>query len=70
MPGDISRSYGPVDARRVIERLRAHGVLWVEEPLAGEDRAGMRMLRSETGVRIAGGEMARTFDELRVAGHA
>jgi D-galactarolactone cycloisomerase len=67
MPGDISRGNGPVDARRVIERLRAHEVLWVEEPLPGEDRAGMQMLRSHTGVRIAGGEMARTFEELRLA---
>jgi L-alanine-DL-glutamate epimerase-like enolase superfamily enzyme len=67
MPGDISRALGPVDARRVIERLRSYGVLWVEEPLAGEDRAGMRMLRSQTGVRIAGGEMARTFEELLLA---
>jgi L-alanine-DL-glutamate epimerase-like enolase superfamily enzyme len=67
MPGDISRGYGPVDARRLIERLRSFDVLWVEEPLPGEDRAGMRMLRSRTGVRIAGGEMARSFDELLLA---
>ena len=67
MAGDIERGLGPADARRVIERLRAHDVLWVEEPLAGEDRAGMRMLREQTGVRIGGGEMARTFDELLCA---
>jgi L-alanine-DL-glutamate epimerase-like enolase superfamily enzyme len=48
----------------VVERLRDHGVLWVEEPLAGPDLAGMRELRDQTGVRIAGGEMARTFEEL------
>ena len=41
--------------------------LWVEEPLAGDDLAGMRMLREATGVRIAGGEMARDFDHLRRA---
>jgi L-alanine-DL-glutamate epimerase-like enolase superfamily enzyme len=67
MAGDIERGLGPADARRVIERLREFGVLWVEEPLAGEDRAGMRMLREQTGVRIGGGEMARTFDELSLA---
>jgi D-galactarolactone cycloisomerase len=66
MPGDIERGLDPPGARRVIERLRSYGVLWVEEPLAGEDRAGMRMLRAHTGVRIAGGEMARTFEELRL----
>jgi D-galactarolactone cycloisomerase len=67
MPGDVARGLDPVDARRTIERLRAYGVLWVEEPLAGEDRSGMRLLRESTGVRIGGGEMARTFDELRLA---
>jgi L-alanine-DL-glutamate epimerase-like enolase superfamily enzyme len=51
----------------VIDRLAEHGVLWVEEPLAGDDLAGMAMLRAQTGVRIAGGEMARDFDELRRA---
>jgi L-alanine-DL-glutamate epimerase-like enolase superfamily enzyme len=64
MPGDIERGLGPAEARRVIERLRDYDVLWVEEPLAGEDVTGMRALREQTGVRIAGGEMARTFDEL------
>jgi L-alanine-DL-glutamate epimerase-like enolase superfamily enzyme len=67
MPGDVERGLGPPDARRVIERLREHGVLWVEEPLAGEDRVGMRSLREATGVRIAGGEMAATFEDLRLA---
>ncbi len=67
MPGDIEPGLGPVQARRVIERLRDYGVLWVEEPLPGADLPGMRMLRERTGVRIAGGEMARTFEEL---GHA
>jgi L-alanine-DL-glutamate epimerase-like enolase superfamily enzyme len=67
MAGDITPSLGPADARRVIDRLAEHGVLWVEEPLAGDDLAGMRMLRETTGVRIAGGEMARSFNELREA---
>jgi D-galactarolactone cycloisomerase len=67
MAGDIDAGMGPADARRAIERLAEHDVLWVEEPLAGADLAGMRMLRQTTGVRIAGGEMARTFEELRVA---
>jgi D-galactarolactone cycloisomerase len=66
MAGDIERGLGPVEARGAIERLRDHGVLWVEEPLAGEDREGMRALRQSTGVRIAGGEMARTFEDLRL----
>jgi D-galactarolactone cycloisomerase len=67
MAGDIEPGLGPSDARRVIDRLSEHGVLWVEEPLAGADLDGMRMLRETTGMRIAGGEMARSFDELRLA---
>ena len=67
MAGDIAPGLGPQGARRVIDRLAEHGVLWVEEPLAGDDLSGMAMLRAQTGVRIAGGEMARSFDELRRA---
>ncbi len=64
MPGDIEPGLSVPGARRVIDRLAAHGVLWVEEPLAGADLSGMRTLREQTGVRIAGGEMAQTFDDL------
>lgn len=67
MPGDIDPGLGPQAARRVIERLADHSVLWVEEPLAGGDLDGMRMLREQTGVRIAGGEMSRGFDHLHRA---
>jgi L-alanine-DL-glutamate epimerase-like enolase superfamily enzyme len=67
MPGDIEPGLGPADARRLIERLREHGLLWVEEPLPGDDLAGMQMLRRSTGARIGGGEMARSFDEMRRA---
>jgi L-alanine-DL-glutamate epimerase-like enolase superfamily enzyme len=70
MAGDIAPGLGPADVRRVIGRLADHGVVWVEEPLLGGDLSGMRSLREYSGaggVRIAGGEMARTFDELRLA---
>jgi L-alanine-DL-glutamate epimerase-like enolase superfamily enzyme len=67
MPGDVDPGLDPQGARHVIDALAEQGVLWVEEPLAGEDLDGMRMLRHETGTRIAGGEMARSFDELRRA---
>jgi L-alanine-DL-glutamate epimerase-like enolase superfamily enzyme len=65
MPGDIAHGLDPTDARRAIARLRDARILWVEEPLAGSDHGGMRWLREVTGVRIAGGEMARTFEELQ-----
>jgi D-galactarolactone cycloisomerase len=64
MPGDVAPGLGPADARGVLERLRAYDVLWVEEPLPGDDLRGMRALRAETGVRVGGGEMAQTFAEL------
>ncbi|HTP22009.1 MAG TPA: mandelate racemase/muconate lactonizing enzyme family protein [Solirubrobacteraceae bacterium] len=64
MAGDIGPRLDPAGARRIVERLRSYGVFWVEEPLPGEDLRGMRALREHTGVRIGGGEMARTFDEL------
>jgi L-alanine-DL-glutamate epimerase-like enolase superfamily enzyme len=67
MSGDIEPGLGPQAARRVIDELASFRVLWVEEPLWGADLSGMRMLREQTGVRIAGGEMARTFEELALA---
>ncbi|HTU96691.1 MAG TPA: mandelate racemase/muconate lactonizing enzyme family protein [Solirubrobacteraceae bacterium] len=67
MAGDITPGLDPQGARRVFEALAGLDVTWVEEPLAGDDLAGMRMLRETTGVRIAGGEMVREFDHLRRA---
>ena len=67
MPGDIESGLDPTDARDIVERLRDHAVLWVEEPLPGEDLSGMHMLRKTTGVRIGGGEMAVSFESLRRA---
>jgi D-galactarolactone cycloisomerase len=64
MSGDIAPGLDPQAARRIVAQLSEYGVLWVEEPLAGGDLSGMRMLREATGVRVAGGEMARSFDEL------
>jgi D-galactarolactone cycloisomerase len=67
MAGDILPGLDPQGAQRVIDTLAEIGVAWVEEPLAGDDLTGMRMLRETTGVRVAGGEMARDFDQLRRA---
>jgi L-alanine-DL-glutamate epimerase-like enolase superfamily enzyme len=64
MPGDVAAGMAPAQVRRVVDALGAHGVLWVEEPLPGADLRGMRALREHTGVAVAGGEMARSFDEL------
>ena len=68
MPGDTTRSVDPVTAREIAVRLAELDVLWLEEPLAGTDLPGLAALRaSAPGVRIAGGEMTRTFVELLAA---
>ena len=68
MAGDIEPGLGPADVRGVVSQLAELGVRWVEEPLAGADLSGMAAVRGSAGsVRVAGGEMARTFEELFVA---
>jgi D-galactarolactone cycloisomerase len=60
MPGDV-RDPLPYEAvRRFADEIGAYGVHWLEEPLAGEDVAGLARLRRESGIPVAGGEMART----------
>jgi D-galactarolactone cycloisomerase len=51
--------------------LQKHGVLWFEEPVMPEDRAGYRRLRDSIGVPVAGGEAEFTrygFRDLFVGG--
>jgi L-alanine-DL-glutamate epimerase-like enolase superfamily enzyme len=64
MPGDLAPllDFDAVD--RLAARLEELGVLWLEEPLAGDDAAGLARLRARRALRIAGGEMARTPREL------
>ena len=53
---------------RIAARLAELEVLWLEEPLAGTDLRGLAALRAAVpGIRIAGGEMTRTFRELLAA---
>jgi L-alanine-DL-glutamate epimerase-like enolase superfamily enzyme len=62
MAGDTRPSLDLVAARRIAAQLAELDVLWVEEPMAGTDLAGLAALRaSAPGTRIAGGEMTRTF---------
>jgi L-alanine-DL-glutamate epimerase-like enolase superfamily enzyme len=64
MPGDISPALDLAAVRRLAAQLRELGVFWLEEPLPQGHLGGMRMLREQTGIRVAGGEMARTPGEL------
>jgi D-galactarolactone cycloisomerase len=67
MAGDIAPSIDPAAARSLAVELKALDVLWLEEPLAGTDLTGLAELRRASGLRIAGGEMARTFYDLLAA---
>lgn len=64
MPGDLSPPLGYEEVRELAAHLRELDVLWLEEPLAGNDLAGLARLKEESGLRLAGGEMARTPAEL------
>jgi L-alanine-DL-glutamate epimerase-like enolase superfamily enzyme len=64
MPGDISAALDLPAVAALAAELRDLGVLWLEEPLPAGDTAGHRALRDRTGIRVAGGEMARTPAEL------
>jgi D-galactarolactone cycloisomerase len=68
MAGDVSPAIDLVAARSIATRLAELDVLWVEEPLAGTDLRGLAALRaSAPGIRIAGGEMTRTFADSLAA---
>jgi D-galactarolactone cycloisomerase len=68
MAGDITPSLDRPAAREIAVQLAELGVLWLEEPLAGTDLRGLAALRAAApGIRIAGGEMTRTFGQLVAA---
>jgi D-galactarolactone cycloisomerase len=64
MPGDVSPAVPSDTVRRLADRLRELGVFWLEEPLPAEDVRGHAALRADAGIRVAGGEMARTARDL------
>ena len=64
MPGDLTPRWDlgtALDFARELERL---GAYWLEEPLRSDDLEGYAEL-SRGGLRIAAGEMVRTFAEAR-----
>jgi D-galactarolactone cycloisomerase len=64
MAGDVSPALPTDEVRRLADGLRELRVLWLEEPLPREDVEGHVRLREDGGIRIAGGEMARSTAEL------
>lgn len=65
MAGDVAPATDLAATRRLVRRLAELDVFWVEEPLPYADADGMRTLRADNpGLRIAAGEMQRSFGEL------
>jgi D-galactarolactone cycloisomerase len=64
MPGDVEPLLGFEEVSRLAARLAELRIAWLEEPLDRADVAGLSRLRAESGVLIAGGELARTPAEL------
>jgi L-alanine-DL-glutamate epimerase-like enolase superfamily enzyme len=64
MSGDIEPALDLASVRRVAAELTELDVLWLEEPLPQYDVEGVRTVRAQTGIRVAGGEMVRTMPEL------
>jgi len=64
MPGDTRPPLDRAAARGIAVRLAELDVYWMEEPLSGTDAGGLAALRSDCPVRVAGGEMARSYAEL------
>jgi D-galactarolactone cycloisomerase len=64
MPGDIGPALDVGTVASTAARLRELDVFWLEEPLPHDDVKGYASLRQDSGLRIAGGEMARTPADL------
>jgi L-alanine-DL-glutamate epimerase-like enolase superfamily enzyme len=64
MPWDTSPPATVADALPLARELADRNVYWMEEPLHRGDHRGMARLRSEVGIRIAGGEMTRELHEF------
>ena len=64
MAGAVQVPHDYAAARSLVGRLRDLGVFWAEEPLPCAKRQGLRRLRAERGVRIAGGEMISSVSQV------
>lgn len=65
MPGDLTAPLELAAVKKLADQLEELDVLWLEEPLPAHDADGLAKLRSAVGIRIAGGEMTRSFPELQ-----
>jgi D-galactarolactone cycloisomerase len=68
MAGDTTPPIDWETARAIASELAGLDVLWIEEPLDGADLAGLAALRRAVpGIKVAGGEMTRTYREIVAA---
>ena len=67
MAGDVTGSIDLAEARRFADALADLDVHWLEEPLPDRDLRDLAALRAGARVRIAGGEMSRTVDDVLAA---
>lgn len=65
MPWDTADPWPLAVAAEVARALKDQDIYWMEEPLHRADYAGLRALRQQTKMRIAGGEMNREIHEYR-----
>lgn len=64
MAGDVDPALDVKSVARTVARLEELGVFWVEEPLPYTDLHGLKELRRTSGLRIAGGEMLPSFNDV------
>lgn len=65
MSWDAYQPWSLKDALQVARELERLEIFWMEEPLFRADREGMKRLRNQVDIRIAGGEMTRELYEFR-----
>lgn len=68
---DAHGTYSVGDARRFARMVAECDLAWFEEPVSGDDKPGMAMVRATTGIPVAAGESEATrydFRDLITAG--
>lgn len=65
MEGDVRPPLDLPGATNAIKHFMPFNPLWIEEPLLSSSHSELLRLREITGARISGGEMTRTFGELK-----
>jgi L-alanine-DL-glutamate epimerase-like enolase superfamily enzyme len=63
---DANGGYSLGQARRVGAELDELGVVWFEEPVSSDDRAGLALLHEQLRCDVAAGEYAADLDDVRL----